>query len=161
MDNQSPATLNTERLPVATHNQQPVITTNLMAKMYGTEPANIQKNFNANQERFIAGKHYYKIEGQELAKFRDRFNEICSSGKGFIDDLCLTESHAQIENVELKISSKTRFLLLWTERGSARHAKILNTDQAWEVFDLLEDFYFNRRDPARRHFPWTHSPRTS
>jgi hypothetical protein len=39
-------------------------------------------------------------------------------------------------------------LLLWTERGAARHAKILDTDQAWEVFERLEDAYFRARDAA-------------
>ena len=35
-------------------------------------------------------------------------------------------------------------LYLWTKRGAARHAKMLNTDRAWEVFEALEDNYFNR-----------------
>ncbi len=42
-------------------------------------------------------------------------------------------------------------LYLWTKRGAARHAKMLSTDRAWEVFEQLEDTYFNRdagRDTA-------------
>ncbi|EDE8442018.1 phage antirepressor Ant, partial [Salmonella enterica subsp. enterica serovar Pomona] len=35
---------------------------------------------------------------------------------------------------------------LWTERGAARHAKMLETDQAWEVFEKLEDCYFSRSE---------------
>ena len=38
----------------------------------------------------------------------------------------------------------TRVFYLWTKRGAARHAKMLNTDRAWEVFEALEDNYFNR-----------------
>lgn len=38
-----------------------------------------------------------------------------------------------------------RSLVLWTERGAARHAKMLETDQAWEVFEKLEDFYFSKK----------------
>ncbi|ENT3909961.1 P22AR C-terminal domain-containing protein, partial [Escherichia coli] len=34
-------------------------------------------------------------------------------------------------------------LILWTERGAARHAKMLETDQAWDVFEKLEDCYFS------------------
>lgn len=35
-------------------------------------------------------------------------------------------------------------LFLWTERGVARHAKILDTDEAWEVYELLEETYFKK-----------------
>lgn len=42
----------------------------------------------------------------------------------------------------LQISPKTRSLILWTERGAAHHAKMLDMDQAWEVFEKLEDSYF-------------------
>ncbi|EOL0007810.1 P22AR C-terminal domain-containing protein, partial [Escherichia coli] len=44
----------------------------------------------------------------------------------------------------LQISPKTRSLILWTERGAARHAKMLETDRAWEVFEKLEDCYFSQ-----------------
>ncbi|HBN7434245.1 TPA: hypothetical protein L3523_003754 [Escherichia coli] len=47
----------------------------------------------------------------------------------------------------MQISPKTRSLILWTERGAARHAKMLETDQAWEVFEKLEDCYFNKKQP--------------
>ncbi|KAA9920381.1 hypothetical protein, partial [Escherichia coli] len=40
-------------------------------------------------------------------------------------------------------------LILWTERGAARHAKMLETDQAWEVFEKLEDSYFNQYEKER------------
>ena len=33
--------------------------------------------------------------------------------------------------------------MLWTERGAARHAKMLETDKAWDVFEQLEDSYFS------------------
>lgn len=49
----------------------------------------------------------------------------------------------------MKISPKTRTLILWTERGAARHAKMLETDQAWEVFEKLEDSYFNQYEKER------------
>ncbi|HHN9115727.1 TPA: ORF6N domain-containing protein, partial [Escherichia coli] len=45
----------------------------------------------------------------------------------------------------LQISPKARSLILWTERGAARHAKMLETDQAWEVFEKLEDCYFSQK----------------
>ncbi|EPA3167126.1 hypothetical protein ACQ26G_004309 [Yersinia enterocolitica] len=49
------------------------------------------------------------------------------------------------ELTSLKIvSQNARYLILWTERGAARHAKMLETDQAWELFEKLEDCYFNQ-----------------
>ena len=32
--------------------------------------------------------------------------------------------------------------MLWTVRGAAYHCKMLETEQAWEFFDALEDYYF-------------------
>ncbi|MHA3548064.1 ORF6N domain-containing protein [Yersinia enterocolitica] len=103
------------------HNQIPVITTELLAQLYDTEILNIQVNFNRNKERFVEGKHFFKAIGEELKSLR------------------LTLSKSQNP-----ISTKTRSLILWTERGAARHAKMLETDQAWEVFEKLEDCYFNQ-----------------
>lgn len=34
-------------------------------------------------------------------------------------------------------------LYLWTEKGALLHAKSLNTDKAWEVYDHLVETYFN------------------
>ena len=41
------------------------------------------------------------------------------------------------------VEPRASHLICWTERGAARHAKLLETDQAWEVFERLEDAYFN------------------
>ncbi|EOD0526934.1 hypothetical protein ACJEA8_005603, partial [Escherichia coli] len=76
----------------------------------------------------IEGKHFFKAVGDELKNLR----------------LVLNESQN-----EVKISPKTRTLILWTERGAARHAKMLETDQAWEVFEKLEDSYFNQYEKER------------
>lgn len=45
------------------------------------------------------------------------------------------------------VAPRTKHLILWTERGAARHAKMLETDQAWEVFEKLEDCYFSQKQP--------------
>lgn len=109
----------TEALPVVTHNNIPVITTELLAMLYATDIDNIKKNHSRNQGRFVIGKHYFKLEGDELREYKNR----------------VTLSHS--------VAKHTRSLILWTERGAARHAKMLETDQAWEVFEQLEDCYFN------------------
>ncbi|EFK6854709.1 ORF6N domain-containing protein [Escherichia sp. 20412-1] len=117
--------ISVETLSPISHNQIPVITTELLAQLYGTEILNIQVNFTRNKERFVEGKHFFKAAGEELKNLR------------------LTLSKSQ-----KTISPKTRTLILWTERGAARHAKMLETDRAWEVFEKLEDCYFSRKQPA-------------
>ena len=100
-----------------------VLTTEQLAQAYECEPNNIKKNFNSNKEHFEEGRHYYKVEGDELNDLRVTFSD-------------------------LQISPKTRCLYLWTRRGASRHSKMLGTDRAWEVFDALEESYFNPRPKA-------------
>ncbi|WP_235207192.1 ORF6N domain-containing protein [Pectobacterium brasiliense] len=118
LHNTSVGSVSVESLSVIVHNGFPVITTELLAQLYGTEAARIRKNHNRNQNRFVCGKHYYKVTGSDL------------------DNLRVSLRHSQI-------SPRTRSLILWTERGAARHAKMLETDQAWDVFEKLEECYFN------------------
>ena len=106
-------------LTVLEHNSIRVMTTEQLAEAYGCAPKQIQQNFSNNRARFIAGKHFFVLEGQDLQTFR-----------------------LQVENIELQISPKTRHLYLWTERGAARHSKMLGTERAWDVFEQLEDSYF-------------------
>lgn len=115
------STLTVQNLPPVQHNGLRVITTELLANVYETEINNIQQNFKRNKKRFIEGKHYFKIVGDALNNLR------------------LTMS-------QLQISAKVRSLILWTERGAARHAKMLDTDNAWDVFEALEDFYFAKKE---------------
>lgn len=97
-----------------------VVTTELLAKLYGTETTNIRKNHSNNADRFEEGKHFYKISGPELVRLR-----------------------ANLGNSQ--ISPQARSMILWTERGAARHAKMLETDSAWDVFEALEERYFRNR----------------
>lgn len=41
-------------------------------------------------------------------------------------------------------------MYLWTEKGALLHAKSLNTDKAWEVYDYLVDFYFRAQEAPRQ-----------
>ncbi|EIE6469200.1 ORF6N domain-containing protein [Escherichia coli] len=121
--------ISVETLSPITHNQIPVITTELLAQLYCTEINNIKVNYTRNSERFVEGKHFFKVVGDELKILR------------------VTLSNSQ--NLQpslrgLQISPKARSLILWTECGAARHAKMLETDQAWEVFEKLEDCYFSQ-----------------
>ncbi|ECE0286668.1 ORF6N domain-containing protein [Salmonella enterica subsp. enterica] len=123
--------ISVETLSPITHNQIPVITTELLAHLYGTKIKNISDNFLNNTTRFVVGKHFFKIEKNELREFKNRPETIGLVGKN------------------------ARSLILWTERGAARHAKMLETDQAWEVFEKLEDCYFSQKQqtPTRQASP--------
>ncbi|EAN4330427.1 ORF6N domain-containing protein [Salmonella enterica subsp. enterica serovar Oslo] len=118
--------ISVETLSPIIHNQIPVITTELLAQLYGTKIKNISDNFLNNTTRFVVGKHFFKIEKSELREFKNRPETIGLVGKN------------------------ARSLILWTERGAARHAKMLETDQAWEVFEKLEDCYFSQKNPSVR-----------
>ncbi|MCW7549183.1 hypothetical protein B5C26_02700 [Photorhabdus luminescens] len=118
--NKTHNTINAENLHIITYNSIPVITTELLAQLYGTETNNIKVNFNRNADRFICGKHYFKLEASELKEFKNK----------------VTQSNL--------VAPRAKHLILWTERGAARHAKMLDTDNAWDVFEKLEDCYFNR-----------------
>ena len=113
--------ISAETLSPVTYKNTPVITTELLAKLYGTDTNNIKVNYTRNADRFICGKHYFKLEGAALREFKDK----------------VTQSNL--------VASRAKHLILWTERGAARHAKMLETDQAWEVFEKLEDCYFSQK----------------
>ncbi len=126
-------------------NSIPVITTELLAKLYGTEVIRIQQNHKRNDDRFVAGKHYFKVMGQDLKNLQ----------------LSLSESqNLRVTLSNLQISPKTRSLILWTQRGAARHAKMLDTDKAWDVFEALEDCYFNQKDTMTTSTKTTTDERT-
>ena len=101
-------------------NDERVLTTAQLAEYYECAPENIRDNFRKNRDRFVDGKHFFKLEGDDLKTFRD-YTEIFRL-----------------------VNDRTPSLYLWTKRGAARHAKMLNTDRAWEVFEALEDNYFDR-----------------
>ena len=125
--------ISVETLSPITHNQIPVITTELLAQLYGTEPVRIRQNHHENKARFVEGKHFFKVVGNDLKELRVALNY---------------SQNLQPSLRGLQISPKARSLILWTERGAARHAKMLETDQAWDVFEKLEDCYFRQKDPS-------------
>ncbi|ELY5803523.1 ORF6N domain-containing protein [Cronobacter sakazakii] len=115
--------ISAESISLLAHQNIPVITTELLAQLYGTDPVRIRQNHHENKSRFVEGKHFFKVEGEALREFK----------------------HRVALNHFVKIARNVRSLILWTERGAARHAKMLETDQAWEVFEKLEDCYFSQR----------------
>lgn len=98
-----------------------VLTTRQIAEAYGTEVGTIQYNFRYNKKRYVLGKHYIEVVGDELRTLK-RTSEFHSSLK----------------------YAKSAYL--WTEKGALLHAKSVNTDKAWEVYDYLVDFYFRAKE---------------
>ena len=93
-----------------------VLTTQQIADAYGTDNKTVSYNFNHNKDRYVEGKHYICLTGDELRAFR--------------------ENHDLPNNLNK--------IYLWTEKGAFLHAKSLNTDTAWEVCDRLVDDYFEK-----------------
>ncbi len=110
-----------DNLQITEYKSIRVLTTQQIAEAYGSDTRVISNNFNRNKERYIEGKHYICLEGEELKDFKT--------------------------NHQFDESSRINKLYLWTEKGAFLHAKSLNTDTAWEVYDRLVDNYFNKKKP--------------
>jgi len=105
-----------------TYKGRPVCTTQQLAQFYGCAEKNIGDNHANNRDRFEEGKHFFKLTGAELRMLAD----------------------LQPDEIGSQISPMTRALIVWTELGAGRHAKMLTTEKAWDVFEEMEDAYFVR-----------------
>ena len=106
------------QLQIIEHEGIRVLTTQQLADVYETSTDNIKMNFKRNKDRFVEGRDYYLLKGDELKEFKN----------------LVTDSYL--------VDKRTPQLYLWTERGANRHSKILDTDMAWKQFDVLEETYF-------------------
>lgn len=107
---------------VLIYHDTPVITTAKLAELYGVTPRRLRDNLANHRARFVDGKHYFQLSGEEARVFQKQCADKIGARRG---------------------SAST--LNLWTERGAARHAKLLNSERAWDVFETLEDTYFRVR----------------
>jgi len=98
-----------------------VLTTAQLAECYGTDSKVIHDNFAYNKKRYEEGKHFICLKGTELKEFKN-----------------LPENFGVVDK-------RSPVLYLWTERGALLHAKSLNTDKAWEVYDQLVETYFRAK----------------
>ncbi|UYM55316.1 ORF6N domain-containing protein [Leclercia adecarboxylata] len=112
----------TLHVPEITYRGKRVVTTELLANGYGATEKNISDNFLNNKSRFEEGKHYFKVVGAELRDLKNRPEIIGVVGK------------------------RARSVVLWTDRGASRHAKMLETDLAWDYYEVLEEAYFRPRE---------------
>lgn len=102
-----------------------VLTTAQLAKSYGADKQLIINNFNRNKDRYKEGKHFVVIEGREKSIFINRH--------------------------QIDLGSKNaKTLYLWTEKGAWLHAKSLNTDAAWDAYELLVDEYYRLAEEVKQ-----------
>ena len=112
----------TPHVPEITYRGKRVVTTEFLANGYGATEKNISDNFLNNKSRFEEGKHYFKLVGEELRDLKNRPEIIGVVGK------------------------RAKSVVLWTDRGASRHAKMLETDLAWDYYEVLEEAYFRPRE---------------
>ena len=104
---------------------QPVLTYEQLAEVLSSKGdrevtvKSLRENFRNNRERFIEGGHYFKLEGEELKTFMN-----------------------YTKNFGL-VPKNAKHLYLLTRRGVARHCKMVNSEVAWDVYEALEENYFN------------------
>lgn len=106
--------------PRITYKGRSVCTTQQLAQFYGCTEKIIGDNHANNRDRFEEGKHFVKLDGVALQAFKE-----------------------QPEIIGL-VAKRAAHLILWTELGAARHAKMLTTDKAWDVFEEMEESYFSK-----------------
>lgn len=109
------------QIQVIEYKGQRILTTAQLAEAYGTDNRRISENFQRNQERYKEGKHFFALGGDEKREFLN---------------------HTQIADG----SKNASVLYLWTEKGAWLHAKSLNTDEAWDAYELLVDDYYTVKE---------------
>lgn len=102
------------------HKNQRVLTTQQLAEGYGTDAKVVRNNFSRNSDRYLCGTHFFILEGKELQEFR--------------------ATH------QIEVLPNVNSIYLWTEKGALLHAKSLNTDKAWDVYNELVDTYFRKKE---------------
>lgn len=90
-----------------------VLTSKQLSECYGTTTDCIKQNFKTNRERFVDGKHYISLTGDNLRSFK---NEVAESRS--VNDNQVRISHL--------VDGRASHLYLWTEKGAHLDAKSLN-----------------------------------
>lgn len=100
----------------------PVAITPQLAEFYECSERQLTQNFNNNKERFKIGKHFFRLTGKQIIDFARKAN--------------------------LSLFGNEAVLMLWTKRGAVRHARMLRTDKAWDVWERLEEDYFEKNEKS-------------
>ncbi|WP_397538135.1 ORF6N domain-containing protein [Rummeliibacillus pycnus] len=87
-------------------NDLPVLTTKNLAERLGVGPRSLIRGFDRQRNKFMDGKHFFVVTGDELVKVKR----------------------------ELKDSKHACILYLWTEEGAFLLAKFLRDVSSWESY---------------------------
>lgn len=109
------------QIQIINHNGLRVLTTAQLADTFNADATVISNNFNRNRDRYTEGKHFFLLEGSDLKRFKTIHQNDDSS-------------------------NRVNRLYLWTEKGAWMHAKSLNTDQAWDAYEVLVDDYYKVKE---------------
>lgn len=109
------------QLQIIVHSNRRVLTTAQIAESYGADEKRISENYSRNKERYTEGKHFVLLQGDELRMFKREYSN-CG------------------------VAQNVNKYYLWTENGAWLHAKSLNTDEAWDAYELLVDEYYNIKE---------------
>ncbi len=110
-----------DQLQIIVHSNRRVLTTAQIAENYGADEKRISENYSRNKERYTEGKHFVLLQGDELRMFKREYSN-CG------------------------VAQNVNKYYLWTEKGAWLHAKSLNTDEAWDAYELLVDEYYNIKE---------------
>lgn len=109
------------QLQIIVHSNRRVLTTAQLAESYGADEKRISENYSRNKERYTEGKHFVLLQGDELRVFK---HEYANCG----------------------VAQNANKYYLWTEKGALLHAKSLNTNEAWNAYEMLVDEYYTIKE---------------
>lgn len=115
-----------DKLKTVNYRGMMVLTTKQLAEIYGVEPKLIARNFERNRDRYTDGEHYIVLADGELSRFKAKYKD----------------------DEKLKYAS---ILYLWTAKGCFLHAKSLNTDKAWSIYDEMVSSYFEKNERKNKY----------
>lgn len=110
-----------KQLQIIVHSNRRVLTTAQLAESYGADEKRISENYSRNKERYTEGKHFVLLQGDELRVFK---HEYANCG----------------------VAQNANKYYLWTEKGALLHAKSLNTNEAWNAYEMLVDEYYTIKE---------------
>jgi len=118
-----------QEVRVKEYHGQRVVTFRDIDELHGRPEGTAKRNFQENAERFVEGKHYFRVG-------RDEFRTDLWEALGF-----------------------NKFApngILLTEIGYLMLVKSLTDDRAWEVQEQLIDIYFRAKEGIDRRLPRTY-----
>ena len=106
------------------------VTDKMIAEIHGIKTIHVRENINKNLSRFREGIDY--IDMKKVIDIVD-------------NNLLLSIGYSKMQ------ISKSDAIYLLSERGYAKLIKIMDSDKAWEIHDILMDEYFSMRKTIREY----------